>query len=33
VVWWSPSLSFLSLRCFMVTRRRFTHLSNWNKLL
>ncbi|CAD0170953.1 protein of unknown function [Streptococcus thermophilus] len=30
---WSPSLSFLSLRCFMVTRRRFTHLSNWNKLL
>ncbi|CAD0125186.1 transposase [Streptococcus thermophilus] len=23
----------LSLRCFMVTRRRFTHLSNWNKLL
>ncbi len=27
------SFSFLSLRCFMVTRRRFTHLSNWNKLL
>ena len=23
----------LSLRYFMVTRRRFTHLSNWNKLL
>ena len=23
----------LSLRCFMVTRRCFTHLSNWNKLL
>ena len=23
----------LSLRCFMVTTRRFTHLSNWNKLL
>ena len=26
-------LAFLSLRCFMVMRRRFTHLSNWNKLL
>ena len=22
------SFSFLSLRCFMVTRRRFTHLNN-----